>query len=335
MIFIFFKMIYYLKHNEINLEKWDRCINNSINGRVYALSWYLDTVCKNWDALVEDDYNSVMPITWRKKYGIHYLFQPHFTQQLGIFSSKNLSPDEIKIFLNAIPEKFKFAEICLNIENSSVLIDENEEGFLNKKAGFDLFDSNSLAAIKYEKKINCELDLSQPYGNIFKNYSENTRRNIKKAEERKVKIMSEKISIGSVIEIFKNNKGKEFPHLKTEYFDILKNLILLAEEKKMLHIIGSFNNENKLIAGMVFLVYRKRAIFLFSASNQLAKESGAIFLLIDRYISEHCEKQSILDFEGSNNLNLARFYKSFGAKEYVFLQLKKNNLPKYIRWLKK
>jgi hypothetical protein len=62
-------------------------IARSFNGIVYAYSWYLDIVSPGWDALVKDDYKSVMPLTWRKKYGIKYLYQPFFTQQLGVFSS--------------------------------------------------------------------------------------------------------------------------------------------------------------------------------------------------------------------------------------------------------
>ena len=32
-----------------------------------------------WDALVLDDYAAVMPLTWRRKYGTRYLYQPAFT----------------------------------------------------------------------------------------------------------------------------------------------------------------------------------------------------------------------------------------------------------------
>lgn len=41
-------------------------------------------MAKNWDALVLNDYEAVMPLTWNKKYGICYLYQPPFTACLGI-----------------------------------------------------------------------------------------------------------------------------------------------------------------------------------------------------------------------------------------------------------
>jgi hypothetical protein len=79
-------MITYLTHKEIDFEKYDRCIDLSLNGIVYAYSWYLDMVTDDWDILVEDDYKSVMPLPKRKKFGIHYIYQPFFVQQLGVFS---------------------------------------------------------------------------------------------------------------------------------------------------------------------------------------------------------------------------------------------------------
>ena len=63
-------MIQYLKHNEIDKKKWNDCIDHSVNNLIYSYSWYLDIVCPNWNALLEDDYTSIMPLTAGKKYGI-------------------------------------------------------------------------------------------------------------------------------------------------------------------------------------------------------------------------------------------------------------------------
>jgi hypothetical protein len=81
-------MINYIKHKDVDTEKWDRCIEQSVNGIIYAFSWYLDIVCDEWDALVDDDYESVFPLVKRKKFGINYIYPPFFTQQLGLFSKK-------------------------------------------------------------------------------------------------------------------------------------------------------------------------------------------------------------------------------------------------------
>jgi hypothetical protein len=87
-----------LLHKEIDKNS-GICIHHSINRILYAFSWWLDAVCPGWEALIEDDYRAVMPLTGNIKLGIHYLYQP-FTQQLGV-SSDVLKPRN-QSFLAAI-----------------------------------------------------------------------------------------------------------------------------------------------------------------------------------------------------------------------------------------
>ncbi|HSQ44739.1 MAG TPA: hypothetical protein VLM16_07060, partial [Ginsengibacter sp.] len=79
--------ISYLPQANIDKQKWDRCIDAAPNGLIYAYSFYLDAMSKNWDALILNDYEIVMPLTWNKKYGVYYLYQPFFTKALGIFGN--------------------------------------------------------------------------------------------------------------------------------------------------------------------------------------------------------------------------------------------------------
>ena len=58
----------FLKHDKIDKVKWDNCISRSVNGHIYARSWYLNIVSPDWDALIEGDYEAVMPLTWKRKF---------------------------------------------------------------------------------------------------------------------------------------------------------------------------------------------------------------------------------------------------------------------------
>ena len=44
--------IQYLTHEQIDKTKWDNCIHTADNGLIYAYSFYLDAMSKQWDALV-------------------------------------------------------------------------------------------------------------------------------------------------------------------------------------------------------------------------------------------------------------------------------------------
>ncbi len=301
--------IKYLEHNEIDKAKWDLCINQAINRLPYAFSWYLDVVSPNWHALVSDDYKFVFPITWRNKMGFNYLYQPLFTQQLGIFSSLPVSFAVSNDFLNAIPSKFKLIEINLNS--------------FNPAAG------NKFVA---SKRLNFEMDLSLSYEEIRKFYSDNQKRNINKAKKNELKINQPDIS--EVISLFKNDRGLKVERMKNESFELLRRLYSALKQKGISYIRG-VSDGSQTICGGIFIQTEYRIIFLFSGNTVIGKSSGAMSFLIDSVIQENSNKKIILDFEGSNDLGLARYYSSFGSIEHVYLHLKKNTLPFPVRLFKR
>ena len=307
-------MIQYLKHNEIDKKKWNDCIDHSVNNLIYSYSWYLDIVCPNWNALLEDDYTSIMPLTAGKKYGIDYLYPPYFAQQLGIFSKEKLSQEKVEEFLNAIPLQYKFIEIYLNTKNT---FDPDRY----RDSGFEI-----------KKNINIELDLNSSYEELYKRLSHDAKRNIKKAIKNKLYIQKN-ISPSLLIQLFRQNTGKKITGIKTKNYKILLALITTCMEKGYAEVWGAFTQEKKLCAAVAWLIKNNRVIFLFSATNREAKKASAMFYVVDRFIYEHAGTNMILDFEGSNLPGVAKFYKDFGSKEYVYLQIRMNNLPKFVRWI--
>ena len=107
-------MIKHVTHNELDKIKWDNCIDHANNTLIYAYSWFLDVVSPNWEALVYNDYEAVMPLTHKRKFLINYLYQPFFTQQLGVFSRFENQAELTRSFLVSIPTKFKYIDVNLN-----------------------------------------------------------------------------------------------------------------------------------------------------------------------------------------------------------------------------
>ncbi len=301
-------MIQYLQHNRINREKWDECIDKSVNGLVYAKSWYLDIVSENWSALIENDYESVMPITFRKKWGVQYIYPPFFTQQLGVFSIHILDHLIVERFLQSIPKEFRFIECNMNSYN-----------YLNDKKFTVRENANHL------------LELNQSYNYISKGYSDNLKRNLKKAFKLGV-VIKQNTNPHDIIDIFIQNKGKEIKHLKKRDYQMLKKVIDTGISKGMVQSYGVYTSQDELCGGAVFLFSKNSVIFLFSATNTISKKLSAMPLLVDRFIKNNAEKDLILDFEGSNDSNLARFYKNFGSKRTTYPTITINKLPFYINF---
>jgi hypothetical protein len=302
-------MIKYLRHEEIDKAKWDDCIRNAVNGLEYAQSWYLDIVAEEWEALIEDDYQRVMPLVGRTKRGISYLFQPVFTQQLGVFSQSILSEDIVTHFLSQIPSKYKFVEINLNSLNKVDKKQFNISSFLNH-----------------------ELDLIHRYEYLYKNYSTNLKRNLKKAKKAGL-ILQKNIKPEEIIALFKNNRGKTISGLTDGDYLKMQRVAYAGIYKGLIQTVGAYTPHNELCGGAIFLRSGKKMVFLFSGISEEGRSASALPFLLDAFIQEHVNKHITLDFEGSNDPKLARFYKSFGSKECYYPHLKINRLPFHLKWM--
>ena len=302
-------MIRYLTHNQIDTQRWDECIAQSPDGLVYAWSWYLDVVHSDWEALVEDDYEAVMPLAGGKKYGINYLFQPFFTQKFGVFGKKEVSEEKIEQFLEAIPEKFKFAEFRIN-------------------KSYETYKTHgTYMTYKSENHRNIELSLSPDYSIISANYNSNTKRNLAKAQKQGLTIV-EDAEPSAIIELFRKNRGKDIKHWGDNEYERLLNLVETAKNHEKCLVLGVQSSDNQLIAGAFFMISHNKIVFLFSGADEANKENHGLTFLLDHVIEKYSGTNNILDFEGSDNDGLARFYKGFGGEEKFYHEIKFNRINK-------
>jgi hypothetical protein len=297
-------MVKYIPHSEIDFEKWDQCIENCLNGIIYPYSFYLDQVSPGWDALVSGDYEAVMPLPHRRKAGISYIFQPFFVQQLGVFSPQPVSKEMVSEFISNIPGKFRSVNYNLNTYNKT---ESSDHYHVRERSTY-------------------ELDLISPYEDLRKNYSENTLRNLKKAEKSKV-FVTRSSSPDEVIHAFRAYRGKKIKNLNNPEYLMLKHLIYSGIHRGNAMVYNAYTEQNNFCAGVVFFHSHRKSILIFSGNTPEAKKNGAMTAIIDQYIKDYAEKNITLDFEGSEDKNLARFYGGFGSKECLYLQLTINNFP--------
>ncbi len=300
--------IKYIKHQEIDTEKWELCIKNAENSRFYANIWHLDRTAIVWDALVFGDYEFVMPLPIRNKFGFTYIYQPLFCQQLGIFPEPSTSIAEL--FFKTLFEKFKYVDIHLNSQNPSV---------------------NKIKGIEFLPRHNFLLDLQYNYKSLTRNYSTNTKRNIAKAAKNNLQYIS-----GIRLEEYLAFKEVNLmTAVSKKNIEKLKSIIAFGQYKGIGEIYGVYNTENELCAAVYFCRWKNRVIYLNAASNENGKKLGAMYFLVDNFIQANAERDFRLDLEGSMIPGVARFYSGFGATPETYFQLKFNRLPLPFKWLKR
>jgi len=119
-----------------------------------------------WDALVLNDYEAVMPLTWNKKYGIHYLFQPFFCASLGVFAKKK--KDIVAPLLETYPLLID-ANGKFNVELAKTLV-ENEKVTKETKAILEnVIEWEQAAKAAREQIIKIIADMTGSLGDDLRN----------------------------------------------------------------------------------------------------------------------------------------------------------------------
>ncbi len=298
------KNIRYLERKDIDESKWDACISKAPNQNIYGFAAYLDTMAVNWDALIIGNYDAVLPLPWKKKFGICYLYTPRFTSPLAVYGQIPASI-ELTHILNQIPRKFRL---------------------------WDLNLTNDLSAFSaYVKRKNHLLHLLPSYDTLRKNYRASYRNLLNQAEEAGQQV-SKEIYIETIIKltaeknIIEGTSADDY----SRFHSLYKHLAKKGEAV----CYGNFSPEKNLLAAAVFFIVQNRIYYMLAWNNEEGRQKGSSHQLIDAIIKENAGKDIWLDFEGSDIPGIAFFFEGFGAQPEYYYYLRENRLPWWCRWMK-
>lgn len=302
-------MIRHLRHEEIDKAQWDRLLLDCPDRSWYVQSWVLDACCPKWEALIDDD-GAIMPLIWRRKYGLDYLYQPYVLQQQGVFAPWR--DDRLDTaFLDAVPPRFKYWDIHLNAA-------------MHVRGGRD---------DRLTPSINHDLLLEADASTLRAGYSQGHRRNLRKAGD-DPPVVLRNVTASEFTALFERTTGKRFDNIPEGGMLLVERVISGALERGQCTLLG-VREEGALIAAVCFMEWEGRSILLKSANDKAGIDRRAMFHLVDRYISEHAGTGTVLDFAGSNTPSVARFYAGFGARSSIYLRLVRNRLPVPFKWFKR
>jgi len=304
-------LIRHLQHTEIDKPRWDQLIERCVNRMPYACSWWLDIACPGWEALIMDDYAVAMPLSRNRKLGTDYLFQPYFTQQLGVFSPDPVSDGTCSAFLASIPDHYRYIDIQLNAANRP----NNKE-------------------FRFTARKNYTLDLSSSYQVLSSQFHRNCRRNIQKAIHSGLAVTQ-----GPAPSVFTRfvhrHLRQKLSGPRPTFYPLLQRLAYTSLQNVTGNILGVYRHTGELTAAGWFVEAAGRYTFLVCASTPAGKENQAMFLLVDHAIREKAGTGLLFDFAGSNLPGIAYFNVGFGAREEFYLSVRRNQLPWPLRLLKR
>lgn len=284
-------MINYVPYQKIDKIKYDDCISRSKESRIYAFSWYLDCVTDHWDIIVEGDYESVMPLPRKKKFGIAYVYTPPWIQQLGIYSLKEVTEQTQEEFLKILSRKFQWIDY-----HFSSVQNETRRSFTIKK-NYLLYLQDGILTIQEKYNKNRKRISRKPFMDFT---------------------LDKNGSIDFFIEKFKN-LDKPY-QIKEESIDLLKSLYFKNQDQVF---VWNVFYEKEYVGGLVWLKDDHRITYLAPLVTQIGKQRHVPTFLINELIKDFEGQNLILDFEGSMLPGVEKFYRSFGAQPEFYYYFKK------------
>lgn len=288
-------------HN-IDQQKWNNCILHSSSPLVYACTYYLDHMTDNWSGIILNDYEAVMPVPWRKKYGIQYSYEVPFVQQLGFFSAVE---QEDVFFLDQLVSFFKYGDYNFNYQNKLLFL---------------------------KSRTNFIIDLSCNYLAVKANYKDDLLNNLNKAARQS--FIYTTADHAEAIDLYRALYASRMPDIREPDYNNFKALcdFLQTQNKVITRKVVSSNNE--LLAIALLLNDGRRLYNIANSTTTLGRKTEANHFLFDEIFKEFAVSNLIFDFEGSDIPGVKIFYEKFGAVNQPYYRLHFNKLPGLIKWIK-
>ena len=298
--------IQYLPGTQIDKEKWNLCVANNKRSYIYAYTWYLDAAADNWDGLVWGDYEIILPVTWRKKWGIKYIYQPVYAQVLPIVGNISAQPGIVVAFMDTLIKKFRWIHT-----QTDIAFTLNEQAVINRRSNY-------------------YLPLTNIHGNAAYRHTKEFKKNLNKSTG----LSLEKVNdVGTIISYYNSAYGKYLPDREKD-IEKLQNLLKAAHQHEACDYYTVVNERNEILFAAALLKEKDRLIYIAAAPNQEGRNRSATHFFIDAIIQRYAGTGYIFDFGGSDVPNVASFFKKFSPEKEVIYEITINRLPFILKKIK-
>ena len=297
-----------LPSHQIDTAKWDDCVASNPNGFIYATSDYLQAMSNNWSGLVVEDYAAVMPLPWRKKWGIRYLYTPPFTQQLGLIGPEIISPDQLKLQLTIFA---KYGDYLWNDSNNNL--------------------ANTLGGTPCNNYIS---NLNRSYEEIKAGYKKSFLKNVNRAHHQEL-LYSISTDIEEATALFYQYNQSKISHVTESSLNNFNQLCKQLQSDRKVIIRRVTNAQNELQSIVLLLTDSKRIYNIINYTSETGRQVESNYFLYDHLFKEFAGSNKMFDFEGSDLPGVKAFYESMGGIARPYCHWHFNELPWPLKLIKK
>lgn len=282
----------WLKRSEIDDTTWNERVLACDEFRHYYLTYYLDACCE-WMAWVDESANCFWPLPIKQR-PFPQVYQPLLIQQLGPVPCHNDSQAWLDSHWQELERKFW----RVNVKFHDRL----------KQLGSDV-----------ELHQNLELKLDQGYDELKRNYNASTKSNLRKFRKSGAAIVVSDAYSSECVEQFRADKGAAIPQLDDNFYADVENIFKAFLSRGQATTWHAEIDGVRLATAMI-LQTNGRMLNFFTHATIEGKKVGAMHGVLNAIFERHAGSARCFDFEGSNDPNLAFFYRGFGAEDKIYLQ---------------
>ncbi len=281
-------------HADIDKIRYNSAVHYALNGNTFGYKWYLDAMAREWDVLVEGEYESVLPLPYRPLWlGRQALYQPALVRELGIYSVNILSEKRVNAFWAAIPEVYKLIELQVEPRSRPTTGD------------WTVTDST-----------NYYLRMDKPYPELAADFATDTAARLAIAEaadwQAAATVKPERLA-----QLFQ--QGSNTGVAATRKFHGLQRIMWEALHRGWGFAAGLEDAHGVLVAATFLIYSHGRAVNLISVEAAAAKKGEALLFLFDNLLRSHANHPLVFDFNDHPTLGAA-----FGASAMPTLAVKRD-----------
>lgn len=306
-----------MENDKHNKQKYKELCTDENSISIFSQHWWLDAVAgeENWDVILVEEKGKIiasLPYYFKKRMGFKLITMPRLTPKMGMWIKYPIGQDDTS---KLSYEKMIIEKLIEQLPPYDMYLQNFDYSFDN---WLPFYWRNFNQTTKYTYII----ENIHNHDAVYSDFRSNVKRNIKKAQKM-VGIHTEN-DIKKFYEIYK--KTFEIQNIPTpNSLELLSKIDLFCSNRECRKIFFA-EDEFARVHAAVYIIWDKvSAYYLMGGSDAALRNSGAMSLLLweaIKFTSTFVEK---FDFEGSMIEPIERFFRSFGAVQKPYFQIRKTN----------
>ncbi len=298
---------------------WNEFVDNSPQGSIFAKSWYLDALEADYKVIAVLKDNKIQAGIVLAKNEINLYSNPMFAKYLGLL----FAPFEGDYY-SIESKEYKYAQkLAQEIETINSFDYYFHPNFKNH---IPLHWHNFTAQVRYTYIIDNSKSLDEIYSNF---HNKIIKKNIKYAQKNGV-VIKKDIDFEIFWELVNKTyirQGSKAPFSKER----IKRYIDKLKSRAVFESFGAFESDGRCscVCGIVY--DNNSSYLLFNGIDTSIMTRGANALMIWESIKYFYNRCSFYDFEGSMLPGAEPFFRKFGGKRVVYMNICKYNLFNFLK----